>query len=662
MKPDNSAQNTQQSLTATLNWDEQGLPVSSHFDDVYFSKVSGIAETRYVFLHHNQLKQRFEKLEENQIFTIAETGFGTGLNFLCAWQLFDKIAPGSSQLHFISTEKFPLDTYDMRRALSIFPELEPWSSELRKQYKLPQQQKTTLSFASGRIKLTLWIGDVLDSLPNIDESVDAWFLDGFAPAKNPEMWQPSLFKAMAIKSANEATYATFTVASIVRNGLTSAGFTINRRPGFGAKREMICGQFSPDAKYLAETSPWFAPGFKKNANKTAVVIGGGMAGTSCARSLAERGWKVTLLEQHNQLAEEASGNPQAILYAKLSADQTPLSQFILAGYRYTLGQLEKLQLREWNPCGVIQLVTSEKNRTRFQQLDQQHSDDILKYLPAEQLSEFAGIPVSSDGLFFPQAGWIDPRAFCEALADHKHINVQSGIQITELKKTSTGWQLISDLQRIAEAETVVIAGGTNTRQFEQLSYLPLKAVRGQITKVTATAESEKLRSCVCSEGYIAPASNGYHTMGATFSLKDSNPAILEKDHRKNIGLQAHWYPEMYSAMGGKSLEIAGGRVGFRNTTPDYLPMIGGIVDYPQFVEQFAPLRKNLKYRFSDHAQYLDGLFVSAGHGSRGTVSCPLAGEILAAMINGEPVPVDPELLEHLNPTRFIVRDLAKNRI
>ncbi len=647
---------------ADLEWDKSGTPVSNQFDDVYFSKVSGLAETRHVFLQHNQLAPRFQRLLPNSIFTIAETGFGTGLNFLCAWQLFDQVAPAGCRLHFISTEKYPLSTDDMRQALTIFPELQNYASELSEQYQTPSQPVSELKLGNGRITLTLLAGDVLDTLPTLDHKINAWFLDGFAPAKNPDMWQPKLFRSMADISATDATYATFTAAAIVRSGLAAAGFSVKKCPGFGNKRDMLCGEFIPAQQHQANSKPWFAPSQHHNPDKSAIVVGGGMAGTSCARSLAERGWQVNIVEQHDQLAAEASGNPQGVLYAKLSADNTPLSRFILQGYQYTLQLLETLNFQEWQQCGVVQLATNDKVAERHKALDTQHPDSLLQYLGKEQLSEIAGLPVEHDGLFFPQAGWINPPALCRTLAGHPNIRVSTNTHLSEIRKENDLWHLFNGAKPVGSSRTLIIAEGTASHQLAQLQHLPLKAIRGQVTRVAANPASKQLSTCVCGDGYIAPATGGYHTMGATFNFKDDNPQVTDKDHRKNLGMQSHWFSSMYQAMGGEQSHILDGRVGFRCTTPDYLPVVGAMVDYQGFIEQYAPLRKNMKHRFSDSVHYLDGLYVSAGHGSRGTLSCPLSGEILARMITGETSPLDESLQHAINPTRFLVRALARGKI
>ncbi|WP_257283854.1 bifunctional tRNA (5-methylaminomethyl-2-thiouridine)(34)-methyltransferase MnmD/FAD-dependent 5-carboxymethylaminomethyl-2-thiouridine(34) oxidoreductase MnmC [Endozoicomonas sp. SESOKO1] len=656
-----------QTSTAIIQW-ENGLPISIRFNDVYFSRASGIAETRHVFLEHNHLPKRFRELAPGSTFTIGETGFGTGLNFLCAWQLFLEHAPDNSSLLFISTEKYPLRQDDLRKALCAFEELTPLANRLISAYQL-SGNRIDLQFsdsASGRhIRLRILIGDVLDTLPHISEKIDAWFLDGFAPAKNPDMWQPGLFQTLKAKSHDGSTYATFTAARLVRDGLTEAGFSVSKQPGFGRKRDMIAGHLIT-ASGLPASKPWFAPADHRNPAKEAIVVGGGLAGCSTARALARRGWQVTILERHQALASEASGNPQGVLYAKLSADNTPLSQFILKGYQFTLDTLKALAVEEWQQCGVIQLAIDAKTDQRYQALDNQHPDSVLQYLTEEPLTNRAGLRINHPGLYFPQAGWVHPPALCRALSDHPNIRVITNTAVNGIEKCEQDW-LIKTGNDEFRSKTVIIAQGTASHQFSQLDYLPLKAIRGQITQAKATSESQKLVSCVCGEGYIAPAVDGYHTLGATFSFKDKGTEVREADHLENLAMQARYFPAMYQALGGTDTQVTGGRTGFRCTTPDYLPVVGPIVDFKRFVEVYAPLRKNSKLTIDAGPEHLDGLYVTAGHGSRGMISCPVAGEILATIITGEAdnthdLSMSAKLLEAIHPSRFLVRDLIRNKI
>jgi len=216
-------------------------PYSVDFNDIYFSTDDGLDETNYVFIQQNQLETRVKSLTEKQ-FTIIETGFGTGLNFLVASALWLKHAPTDAVLHFTSIEKYPLRFDDLARAQRLWPQFSNISDELLAQYKILNSGSNHFSLAEGRIQLGLQVDDISLALPELTQKADAWFLDGFAPAKNPEMWQPALFAQMARLSKPNTSFATFTSAGAVKRGLQSAGFTVHKKAGFGRKREMLYGQ------------------------------------------------------------------------------------------------------------------------------------------------------------------------------------------------------------------------------------------------------------------------------------------------------------------------------------------------------------------------------------------------------------------------------------
>lgn len=224
---------------AKLAWHDQ-QPFSAEYQDIYFSTDNGLLETEYVFLQGNNLFDRWQQANMN-IFTIAETGFGTGLNFLSAAKLWLETAPKQATLHFISVEKHPLTLQDITSALQLWPDLSQLCLPLLAQYPLLIDQKK-ISLYDGRVQLTLLIGDATEQLSRITDQADAWFLDGFSPTKNPEMWQTALFEQIAMHSHAATTFATFTSAGMVRRGLAAAGFQVNKRAGFGKKREMIYGQ------------------------------------------------------------------------------------------------------------------------------------------------------------------------------------------------------------------------------------------------------------------------------------------------------------------------------------------------------------------------------------------------------------------------------------
>ena len=473
------SQNTHSRLHhAKLEWRDNGLPVSTEYDDVYFCTDAGLHETNYTFLKQNRLAERFKTLKAGDCFTVGETGFGTGLSFMCVWRLFDKYADSEARLHFVSAEKHPMRPEDWHRALDLWPEFARYTSQLKHTYQPACHGQQHFVFDHGRVRLTLLIGDAQKTLPEFCGTIDAWFLDGFNPAKNPDMWQPALFHAIAAKSHPQTTYATFSAARLVRDGLKNAGFSVEKLPGYGKKRHMVKGRLIADQLQASSFQSWQTPSTFQPKQKRAIVIGGGLAGTSTARSLAQRGWQVRLLERHNNLASEASGNPQAILYAKLSAHPTPLTQLVLQGYLYTINLLKCLEADYsdlWQQTGVVQIPASEKDKKRHLSLTQQHDSDLLTYRAADQLTKTCGITVSHDGLFFPHAGWVDPRRFCQALADHPNITTSTNISVQALARNDSKWILLDETQQeIDRCETVIMAGGTHSNQLPQLQPFPIK--------------------------------------------------------------------------------------------------------------------------------------------------------------------------------------------
>lgn len=450
--PENTALSHAPALShAKLEWRDNGQPVSSQYNDIYFSTESGLEETFHTFIKPNRLPERFSRLNTGECISIAETGFGTGLNFLCVWQLFDELATDGSRLHFISTEKHPLKQDDFQRALTLWPELKKQASELAGLYLPACQGQQHFVFANGRVRLTLLTGDVLDTLSDFSGKVDAWFLDGFAPSKNPDMWRSELFDIMAHKSHSQTTYATFTAARIVRDHLIRSGFSVEKVPAFGKKRDMLRGQFLRSTPASAVRPEWQLPDAPVTKRQQAVVIGGGLAGTSTARSLAERGWQVTLLEQHEQLAKEASGNPQGILYAKLSPHHTPLSRFILQGYLYSINLMNQLQGSHspyWHQTSVVQMPVTDKEFNRYKSLAEQFPENLLFMADSEQLATLTGFKLNRSGLVFPKAGWVKPAHFCQSLADHPAIQTETGHSVEALKKKGlNGFCLINSRKK-----------------------------------------------------------------------------------------------------------------------------------------------------------------------------------------------------------------------
>jgi tRNA 5-methylaminomethyl-2-thiouridine biosynthesis bifunctional protein len=670
---------------AHLEWDEHGQPSSVVFGDVYFSRANGLEETRHVFLQHNQLPERWKNLNAGDKFVIAETGFGSGLNFLAAWELWLSTAPASAQLHFVSVEKFPLNKGDLERALALWPQLHSLSQSLIDNYPcIVGEGFHRLNFMGGRVRLTLIINDAAAGFRQLlmtpdpifsdrASKVDAWFLDGFAPSKNPRMWSEDLFSCIHLLSAPGTTAATFSAASIVKKGLIFAGFRIKKVPGFGRKREMLTASIPREARdyfypqpayksFSAFPSPWAIDNNHRDwKEKQALIIGAGIAGCHSARALAERGWKVTIIERNADVAAEASGNPQGVLYAKLSPKDEAQAEFNLASLQFAQAFYASYWPVIGSKTGVLQLAYCESEQLLQTQLREKFSaaNELVRFVSAEEASELAGAKVQHAALYFFNAGWINPKKLCTELIDHPLIQLVTHSEVLTLEHRNEQW--VANADPSLQAPVVIIANALDARAFGCTKNLPIKSIRGQLTYLPATESSNALRAVVCGEGYIAPAVKGLHCTGATFNLKDNDKLLRVEDHHTNIENLRASLPELFDDLNSPSGSDLDGRVAFRCTLPDYLPAVGPVADEQSMLQTFAPLRKNARAFVQATGKYLPGLYLNIGHGSRGLAYTPLCAEILAAHINHEPQPVSSELVRALHPARFLIRDLIKNK-
>ncbi|MCZ7566632.1 MAG: bifunctional tRNA (5-methylaminomethyl-2-thiouridine)(34)-methyltransferase MnmD/FAD-dependent 5-carboxymethylaminomethyl-2-thiouridine(34) oxidoreductase MnmC [Burkholderiales bacterium] len=584
----------------------------------------GLGETRHVFLAGNGLAERWARLALGARFAIGETGFGTGLNFCAAWALWATAAPRDAILHYVSVEAYPLARTDLARALGAWPELAAQSGALLAQYGALASGWHRFGFADARVLLTLGVGGAAERLGELAGRCDAWFLDGFAPARNPDMWSEAVLEAVAAHSFAGATFATYTAAGAVRRGLEAAGFSAEKRAGFGHKREMLAGALARPAPARAQ----------RTGGRSAVVIGGGLAGAASAWSLAQRGWQVTLLERHAALAEEASGNPQGVLYARLAARPSALGELVLSGYQHSIRVLNAIlpQGEEtWRACGVLQLALDAKTAARQDAV-------IATGLPAAvarrvdraEASALAGVPLPAGGLFFPGAGWVHPPALVRALAAHPRIEVRTGVEARALERAPDGeWRVLADRAVAARAPVVVLAAAVEVARFAQTRALPLHAVRGQLTLVPATEASRALATIVCGEASITPARGGAHTLGATFVHEFHDLAVRAAEHRSNLADLGAMAPALAQALCADALdpETLAGRAAVRCTSPDRLCVVGPVPGE-------------------------GGLHVNTAHGSRGLIGPPLCAEVLAARLEEEPAPLSARLVAALDPGRF----------
>jgi tRNA 5-methylaminomethyl-2-thiouridine biosynthesis bifunctional protein len=651
------------SPSGELDWHD-GQPVSRRFGDVYFSRGSGIGETRHVFLDGNALPGRWAAIAPGTQFVVGETGFGTGLNFLCAWKLWNEAAPRDARLHFVSVEAYPLGREDLVRALAPWPELAALRDPLVERWGDFAPGWHRLAFARGRVALTLLVGDVGATLPRLDAVVDAWFLDGFAPARNPDMWTPAVLAQVARLSRPGTTLATYPCAGEVRRSLEQVGFAVRKDKGFGAKREMLCGTLA-SAPARPWRAPWFARPAAPRTERHAVIIGGGPAGASTAASLAARGWAVDVLERRVDAGPPAAGKHQGVLYAHPSPHPTALNELALAGLQHSARLLRDGLVpspRDHGLCGVLQLAYSEAESTRQAAVASLGLPrGLLRPVDRADAAEIAGMAMPHGGLFFPSAGWVHPPALCRTLLDHSRIRVHRGTTALEIARDGPRWT-VRDAQGFnVAAPTLIIAGGAESAHFDITRHMPLRVIRGQITLLPATTASLALRTVLCGEGYVAPARGGMHSLGATHKIRDREADVRVDEHLENLERLRRLAPALHAALAADRLDVAAlpGLAGLRCSSPDYLPIVGPVVDAAAFLQTYAALARDATLELETPSPWLEGLYVNTAHGSRGLITAPIASELLAAYLEGEPSPLPTGVSEALHPSRFLLRALIR---
>jgi len=669
---------------AKIQWDESDSPYSPLFEDIYHSRQGGVQESQHVFLHGNELAQRFSNLPQcTWVFKVGEIGFGSGLNFLLTWQLWQRLAADSHTLHYLAFEKFPLDAASLQRFYQQWPDLQPLAKQLLR--ALPGNCGGIHRLhLDKRVTLDLYLGDastMFEAMFRYDrgseaarpEPVHAWFLDGFSPKKNPDLWNTKLFEFIAASSGPETTLSSYTVASSAIKALQASGFCTEKTPGFGPKRHMLKAHYASTTPVIEpalnrKKSPWFLLPTRATGTRTALVIGAGLAGSSTAYSLARRGWKVQVVDKAEQLASGASGNSQAVLQCRLFQQQSPAAEFMLQSYLYALRLYQRPNLgkaSQWHGCGVVQLSNALNKRKPLliDALKQLYPDSIITRLAQTDSRILDNIDLSEPALWFPQGGWLNPSLLCQALLSHENIEVKLKTEITALESGSDGWTAISnsDSDTIDQAAAVIIATSHSAAHLSQAREIPLLRSRGQVTQIPSTSRSSKLSVVLSGTRFICPANAAQHMIGASYHSVDDSPSTNSLEQTidsENLDTVKQLFldPEFLGQ------EIIGARVSVRCNAPDRMPVVGMVPKHLDNLNQYRDLAKNAQ-RVSDiSGSYHAGLFINVAHGSFGLSSCPLSAEYLASLINNEQCPLTSAQADCLNPIRFLIRDLKKQRI
>ncbi|SNC74913.1 tRNA 5-methylaminomethyl-2-thiouridine biosynthesis bifunctional protein [Marinobacter sp. es.048] len=613
---------------AELAWHD-GVPESKRYGDVYFSRDNGLEETRHVFLKHNQLPERFSRVPEGGSFVIAENGFGTGLNFLAAWQAWQSRAPANNAtLHFVSVERFPLTREDLARALALWPELKVLADELLSHYPPLVRGAHRLVLAGGRVRLTLFFGDINDAWQSLDFHADAWFLDGFAPARNPDMWLETTINQVRAHSKPGTTLATFTSVGRIRRALIDAGFRMEKTSGYGRKREMLKGILEAEEPAQPED-----PG-------TIAIIGAGIAGCALARNLAERGYPVKLIDTGGP-GTGASGNAQGALYVKLGVEFNDQTELALSSLTFAQRFYANWRGKHWHPTGLLQLAHSPQEEDRQKRFLQRNDypRDILWPVNREQASSISGVPTESGGLWFPGSGWLEPANLCRELADHPLISTEYHVKVKRLLPCNGKWHISADDGKTIAADRAVISSGhLSPGLIPVKGHFRLKAIRGQVSHLPAPAVINP-NAVICGNRYLNPALGDIAVTGATFDLHDNNPLPTTESHDENIHELGSMLPSLFSPRSDKPSGIdLDGRVAFRCTTHDYQPVAGPV--------------------FDGESANLDDLYLFTGLGSKGLTYAPLLAEYLADQVTGQPACLPANLVRRLETRRLYQTDVV----
>ncbi|MES1936431.1 bifunctional tRNA (5-methylaminomethyl-2-thiouridine)(34)-methyltransferase MnmD/FAD-dependent 5-carboxymethylaminomethyl-2-thiouridine(34) oxidoreductase MnmC [Salinisphaera hydrothermalis] len=637
-------------------------PRAPAYDDVYFSADDGLAESRHVFLDGNDLATRWARWSASRAFVIGETGFGTGRNMLLAWRLFREVAPAAARLHLVSIERHPLCADDLRALWADDPELHGnacrlangWPALLRGTHRLRLDDRVTLD---------LIFDDVDTALNGFDGRVDAWFLDGFAPARNPAMWSARVFAGLAAASRPGATFATYSCARAVREHAAAVGFECEKRPGAGRKREMLQGRLAsttsaPAIAAARRRRPWFEPPRAGPVGRIA-VIGAGIAGTSVAEALARRGQRCDLYDPLG-VAGAASGNAQAALHVRPAANGDARTRFQLAALDYVRRWLADLDSTRtlWSDCGLLQLARDEAEAARQRKcLDRLAvPPTLMRGVDAATAARLAGTPLSGDvrgGLYYSSAGWVRPDRLCRLLFERSGATLYRRA-VTALESIDSGWRLANADGGRADYEHVVLAcAGAAPALCVDLP--PLTTVRGQVSAFASTDPAFAPDCVICGRGYALPALEDRLYAGASFQRDRADAAARSADDDANRAMLAEIAPALATRLGPP----VAARVAFRCTGHDRMPCVGPVPDTAAWRRDYAALALDARRIPDVPGRHRRGLWTSLAHGAHGLVSAPLSAEILASRLCDEPVPRAAGEVDALHPGRWFVRELIR---
>jgi len=590
-------------MSEPLDWTGDA-PRSPRFDDIYFSPQDGLAETQAVFLQGCGLPDAWTG---RQRFTVGELGFGTGLNILALIDLWRRTRPApGAVLNIFSIEAFPMCRENAARALAAWPDLADLAAVLLASWPGGRKGFHRFEWPALGVILDLAILEAEAALTAWSGFADAWFLDGFAPSKNPEMWRPEVMALIAARSHTGAKAATFSVAGVVRRGLDGAGFVLTRAPGFGRKKERL------EATLGSAGAPKPA---EHNAAFRVAIIGAGIAGASLARALYRLGVAATVIDQGGPGAG-ASGNPAALVTPRLDAGLNLNAELHAQAFARAVQLFRQETPGAIIAEGALQLAAHDRDAHRFAKIAGWDGFDpgAVVGLDSSNAAQVIDEAQAPPALVLRDALVIEPGVVLGAWLPASTVKAR----VEALHRHGDAWRLLDAKGGVVvEADIVCLAAGPASSHLADGA--PLRAVRGQVSFTDAAAFSGMAASF---GGYAIPTRSGV-LFGATHDRDDWDEDAHPGDDILNLeGLQ-QGRPALAARIAGAALSS---RASLRAMAHDYLPLAGVVPSSP-------------------------GLFVLGGLGGRGFTLAPLLAEAVAADVLGAPSPLPRALWRIIDPAR-----------
>ena len=685
-----------------------GIPFSPEFDDIYFNADGPIGQSEYVF--NSVFDEIWSKKSE---FNVLEMGFGAGLNFLCAFKRFQNT---DKFLNFVSIEKAPIARDDLAKIYANFSELADVSSKFLDAYPPLIRGFHRLNLAPN-VTLTLCFGDVAEVLDELSFNADAVFMDGFAPAKNEAMWSEQVCAKIANLCALGASVCTYSASGALKRALQNSGFEVNLLKGYGKKREMLRAKFVGERQ--AEGEIWFSR-FDPAATvapKTALVIGGGVAGCVCAFKLRQRGLKVTIAEKRGDIALNGSGNHCGILMPLITKPTVNLGRMHMNAFLQAARFYERnLGAEEIEFCGATDYAYEQKTLERFYEWREFDADNGVFEL------KFDSEPYASTFIF--KGAKARPRKMCKAAS--------AGIKTLlncefESFETLEGGAVRAHFKdgRIIDADVLVLAIGSESMELFADYDIRLSSVRGQVTHIAPAVWTSVPFSA---KGYVCPPTQGVQAIGATYDRNLFLDEPRSSDDEKNLADVAEFLDgkfaksELLNLNGEQDLDlttgpdgdaenlnrleasssdmnlskntdllaktasdpvqaqdtnltapknnsniaaqipqnirIIGSKVGYRSYSGDRFALIGRLYDENFYKDSYKSLLWT-KGKSNPHPKYVPNVYVSTAHGSRGLCTAVLGAELICDLIFDRPLCIEKSLFDELHLARFLVRKLKK---